>query len=266
MQELSILLVEDDDDLRGLMRRHLAGHGYRIAEAAGVREARGVLDASVPDLLILDIGLPDGTGWDVARYLRALAGGDIPIVVCSSHEPSAADLEGCGVQGYIPKPFNLGALSECVVAALASPKPGYVAAAAAEEADDREVAFYSSLAHDMRTPMAILRTAVESLLADDVTWDEDARRELEVYERRQRYEVYLVEETDAHIASKMQAQAVERRLRDHMKRIQHEAPQFRWPEQTLREFARRRLREEIASELELPTFEQFAQREAGSLF
>jgi hypothetical protein len=95
---------------------------------------------------------------------------------------------------------------------------------------------------------------------------EAARQELEVYERRQRYEAFLVEETDSHVAAKMQPNTVERRLRDHMRRIQHEAPQFRWPEQTLREFAWRRLREEIATELELPTFEQFAQREAGNLF
>jgi hypothetical protein len=94
----------------------------------------------------------------------------------------------------------------------------------------------------------------------------EAQRELDLYERRERYEAFLIEETDAHIASRMQAQAVERRLREHMKRIQHDAPQYRWPEATLREFAWRRLREEIAAELELPTFDQFLQRQETTLF
>jgi hypothetical protein len=95
---------------------------------------------------------------------------------------------------------------------------------------------------------------------------QEAQRELETYERRERYEAFLVEETDAHIRNRMQPPAVERRIREHMTRIQHEAPQYHWPEATLREFAQRRLREEIATELELPSFQQFEQRESATLF
>jgi hypothetical protein len=95
---------------------------------------------------------------------------------------------------------------------------------------------------------------------------QEAQRELETYERRERYEAFLVEETDVHIRDRMQPPAVERRIREHMKRIQHEAPQYHWPEATLREFAWRRLREEIATELELPSFRQYEQRESPTLF
>ena len=94
----------------------------------------------------------------------------------------------------------------------------------------------------------------------------DAQRELDLYERRERYEAFLVEETDAHIRNRMPASAVERRIREHMRRIQQEAPQYHWPELTLREFAWRRLRDEIAAELDLPAFSQFEQRESSTLF
>ena len=64
----------------------------------------------------------------------------------------------------------------------------------------------------------------------------------------------------------MAEQTIERRIRDHMGRIQAGAPQYRWPEPTLRGFALRKLREEVAAELDLPSFEEFTQRKAETLF
>ena len=64
----------------------------------------------------------------------------------------------------------------------------------------------------------------------------------------------------------MPPDAVERRLREHRKTIQQDIPQYRWPEVALREFAWRKLREEVADELELPTYEEFLQSRAGQLF
>jgi len=94
----------------------------------------------------------------------------------------------------------------------------------------------------------------------------EAQSELEMYDRRERYEAYLVEETDAHINGKMTPAAVEQRIREHMARIQAGAPQYRWPDATLRGFALRKLREEIAAELDLPGFEEYAQKRAETLF
>ena len=91
----------------------------------------------------------------------------------------------------------------------------------------------------------------------------DAQRELETYEARERYDAFLSAEAGAHIESQPQP-AIERRLRDHMARIQQGAPQYRWPEPTLRGFALRKLREEVAIELGLPTFEQFRAKGATS--
>jgi hypothetical protein len=94
----------------------------------------------------------------------------------------------------------------------------------------------------------------------------EAQRELETYERRERYEAFLIAETDAHMKAKMAQPAIEQRVRDHMMRIQEGAPQYRWPEPTLRGFALRKLREDVAAELDLPSFEEFTRQTVETLF
>ena len=93
-----------------------------------------------------------------------------------------------------------------------------------------------------------------------------AQAELDKYEQRERYDAWVAGETDSHLREKAPAPAVERRLREHMKRIQQDAPQYRWAETTLREFAWRKLREEVAAELELPSFDEFNDRRQSTLF
>jgi hypothetical protein len=93
-----------------------------------------------------------------------------------------------------------------------------------------------------------------------------AQEELELYERRERYDAFVTQETDQHIKTRMVAATVEKRVCEHMKRIQLETPQYRWPDTALREFAYRKLREEVASELELPTFAEFLQLRGNRLF
>ena len=92
-----------------------------------------------------------------------------------------------------------------------------------------------------------------------------AEAEIEAYEQRERYDAFLAEEADSHIKT-MPPAALDRRLREHMKNIQRDIPQYRWPEVALREFAWRKLREEVAVELELPTFEEFLRTRDRRLF
>jgi hypothetical protein len=94
----------------------------------------------------------------------------------------------------------------------------------------------------------------------------EAQQELETYEQRERYEAFLIAETDSHMKNKMAQSAIDQRVRDHMARIQEGAPQYRWPEPTLRGFALRKLREEVATELDLPSFEEFTRRKVETLF
>ena len=93
-----------------------------------------------------------------------------------------------------------------------------------------------------------------------------AQRELERYEQREHYQAFITEQTNAHIRGRIPAASVERLFRAHMRKIKEESPQYRWPEQALRDLAWRKIREELAAELNLPTFEEFLQERANSLF
>ena len=94
----------------------------------------------------------------------------------------------------------------------------------------------------------------------------EPQREWKLYEQREQYESFVVEQTDAHIKGKIPAAALDRQVRGHMKKIKDDYPQYRWPEPTLREVAWRNLRREIAAELNLPTLEEFVEQKAESLF
>jgi hypothetical protein len=93
-----------------------------------------------------------------------------------------------------------------------------------------------------------------------------AQQELELYEQREQYRVFLAEHADAHIKSKIPAAGIERLLRTHMRKIKEDCPQYRWPETALRDIAWQKIREEVAAELNLPTFEEFQHERAHRLF
>ena len=88
---------------------------------------------------------------------------------------------------------------------------------------------------------------------------------MERYEKRERYEEFLVEQTDAQL-KKIPPANTERLLNGHVKRIKEESPQYQWSDATLREFALRRLRHEIAAELNLPSCEEYSNQSSDRLF
>jgi hypothetical protein len=90
-------------------------------------------------------------------------------------------------------------------------------------------------------------------------------QELDLYEQRERYEEFLVEQTNAHLKN-LSAAMTDRLVRGHIKRIKEEYAQYHWSETTLRDFAWLRLRHEIASELNLPRFEEYMKQSEQSLF
>jgi hypothetical protein len=94
---------------------------------------------------------------------------------------------------------------------------------------------------------------------------QEAQRELEVYEQKERYEEFLIEQTGEHLKN-LSPVAIDRLMSAHMKRIKDECPQYHWSEPTLRDFALRRLRYEIAAELNLPSFEEYADQASRRLF
>lgn len=104
-----ILLVEDEAPLRRVIARNLRGRGYEVQEAARADEALAAIAAAHPDLMLLDINLPDQSGWSILRELRA-RGIEIPSIVVSAVRVQASRLDEFKPLAYLPKPFPLEAL------------------------------------------------------------------------------------------------------------------------------------------------------------
>ncbi|HUC62405.1 MAG TPA: response regulator transcription factor [Alphaproteobacteria bacterium] len=113
-----ILVIDDEPQIRRLLRTSLGAQGYRVSEAAGGAEGIEAVRVEKPDLVILDLGLPDMEGLDVIARLRA--GSPVPIVVLSVRDDergkvAALDL---GADDYVTKPFGMDELVARVRAAL----------------------------------------------------------------------------------------------------------------------------------------------------
>ncbi len=107
---LTVLIVEDEHAIRRFVRIALEGECYRVHEAETLR--RGLLEAGTrkPDLVILDLGLPDGDGVDFIRDLRAWSG--IPVLVLSARveEHDKVKALDAGADDYLIKPFGVAEL------------------------------------------------------------------------------------------------------------------------------------------------------------
>jgi CheY-like chemotaxis protein len=115
-----ILLVEDDAVIADLLKRNLQARAHEVSEAPDGQSALAYLQAAAFDLIILDINLPDLTGWEVLR--TALQGGwlhyqeidgnseRLPVVVISAVKVSPRRLAEFRPLAYLPKPFPIEAL------------------------------------------------------------------------------------------------------------------------------------------------------------
>lgn len=106
IQEADILLVDDNPELLTLVGRALAGAGYgALRTAATCAQTRAAFAARTPDLMILDINLPDGDGFSLFRELNE--NGDVPVLFLSARDADADRLFGLGLgaDDYLTKPF-----------------------------------------------------------------------------------------------------------------------------------------------------------------
>lgn len=106
LYDAKLLIVDDNPDLLQLLREQLSGAGYvHIAAAADCAAARAAFEADRPELMILDINLPDGDGFSLFRALRAKA--DVPALFLSARDADADRLFGLGLgaDDYLTKPF-----------------------------------------------------------------------------------------------------------------------------------------------------------------
>ena len=105
----TVLIVDDDPKLREYVRVNLEMEGYSVKEAGSAEEGLGVLDESTPDLVLLDVMMPEVDGWEMLRRVQERHGvGAIPVIMFSGKvdEQAAAEATSRGAQGFIGKPFN----------------------------------------------------------------------------------------------------------------------------------------------------------------
>jgi DNA-binding response OmpR family regulator len=116
-----ILVIEDDADIRMLLKVRLGNEGYDTAFAWDAVTALTIVRKEEPDLIILDIGLPGGDGWVVMERLQTLAPfAMIPIIVVSAQptEPNAERATAAGAHSFIEKPFEMETVLVAVRGAL----------------------------------------------------------------------------------------------------------------------------------------------------
>jgi two-component system KDP operon response regulator KdpE len=113
-----VLVVDDEAAILRFLKPALEANGYEIASAGSVAEATKRIAAESPDIVLLDLGLPDGDGKDVIK--RAREWSDVPIIVLSARERETEKIEALdlGADDYINKPFNVGELLARIRAAL----------------------------------------------------------------------------------------------------------------------------------------------------
>ena len=103
-----LLLVEDDSTLGETLKERLEKEGYRIFWAKTLKEARENIKQNLPDLILLDVRLPDGSGFDLAEEM-ALKPQMPPFLFLTAHAEAEDRLKGfeLGAEEFIPKPFHL---------------------------------------------------------------------------------------------------------------------------------------------------------------
>ena len=142
MSGAEILLVEDDEVLYDLIGRNLRARGHAVSVATDMQSALAALRVHDFDLIVLDINLPDQTGWEVLRgalhegtlHPHELDGSKRPVVVLSAVQVSPRRLAEFRPIAYLPKPFPLDSLLR-LAAEAAQRKAG--GAAAGEEGSER---------------------------------------------------------------------------------------------------------------------------------
>jgi DNA-binding response OmpR family regulator len=106
MKRARVLAVDDDADIRGLLRELLERAGYEVVEAASGREGLRALYAESPDLVLLDVSMPELDGWQTLERIRDVS--DVPVLMLTARAAELEKVRGlkAGADDYVTKPFG----------------------------------------------------------------------------------------------------------------------------------------------------------------
>ena len=160
-----VLLIEDEMQMRRFLRATLQSHEYQLVEATTARDGLAQAAGRNPDVILLDLGLPDGDGIDLTRRIREWS--KVPIIVLSARgreEDKVAALDA-GADDYLTKPFGVGELLARLRVALrhgAQPasEPVFVLAGLRVDFERRRVFIDDSEVHLTPTEYKLLGTLV----------------------------------------------------------------------------------------------------------
>jgi DNA-binding response OmpR family regulator len=121
----TILLVEDEERLQHVLARTLEASGYRVETASTAAAAVAAVERIRPDVLVLDVNLPDDTGWGVLRHLaeRGITCATLPTIMLSAGQPAQQRIAAFAPWAFLPKPFPVDALKRLIAEALGRPAP-----------------------------------------------------------------------------------------------------------------------------------------------
>jgi two-component system KDP operon response regulator KdpE len=109
-RDLTVLVIEDEAPMRRLLRASLPCHGYSVVEAPTGREGVANAGSNNPDIILLDLGLPDADGLEITRRIREFTRTPIIVVSARGKEQDKVAVLDAGADDYLTKPFSINEL------------------------------------------------------------------------------------------------------------------------------------------------------------